>query len=107
MAAEPLFDLGPSTSGHRLQVGHGLAPAHDGEVLPSVLDGIQQVSEVAGRIRCADIGHRIRLSDPRWTLPNEPTTRPERLPWRVAESNRSTASARRRRVPKAGIDGDL
>ena len=48
MAADQVLDLGPSTSAHRLQMGHGLAPAHDGEVLPTVLDGIQQRGLKAG-----------------------------------------------------------
>lgn len=53
----------PSSTGHRFEMSDGLAPADDGETLSSVLDGIEEVSEVAGGLGSGHIRHNIRLSD--------------------------------------------
>ncbi len=47
----------------RLEVSDDLASPDDGEVLPTVLDGIEEIGEVAGCVSGADFWHVIRLSD--------------------------------------------
>lgn len=48
---------------HRFEMGDGLPPSDDGEVLTTMLDGIKEVREVPGSVRGGHIRHRIRLSD--------------------------------------------
>jgi hypothetical protein len=47
----------------RLEVGDGPTSAHDGEPLTAMLDGVEQVSKVAGGVGRTHFGHDIRLSD--------------------------------------------
>ena len=47
----------------RLEMGNRFASPHDREVLTSMLDGIEQISEVPGGVRRRHIRHNIRLSD--------------------------------------------
>ena len=63
MAAEQLFHVDAPSCVDWLELGDSLAPAHDGEVFAAVLDGIEQISKVAGSVGGADLGHMIRLSD--------------------------------------------
>jgi hypothetical protein len=49
----------------RLEVGDGLAAPDDGEVLASVLDCVENVSEVSGCFGGTYLRHKIRLSDVR------------------------------------------
>jgi hypothetical protein len=39
------------------------ASANDGEVFPAMLDGVEQICEVAGGVGSTDLRHEIILSD--------------------------------------------
>ena len=64
VAAQERFDLDSLTRLGGVELGDDLAAAHDREVLAAVLDGIEQVGEVAGGVGGTDLRHEIRLSDP-------------------------------------------
>jgi hypothetical protein len=55
--------IGAPAQSDRLEVSNDLASPDDGEVLPTVLDGVEEIGEVAGCVSGADLGHEIRLSD--------------------------------------------
>jgi hypothetical protein len=57
------FDVGARAVRDGLQAGHRTPSSHDRIVLAPVLDGIEEVGEVAGGISCRDFWHEIRLSD--------------------------------------------
>ena len=63
MATEQCFGAVATTTAHRFEVGDGSASPHDCEVLAAVFDRVEKVSEVAGRIGRAHVGHEIRLSE--------------------------------------------
>ncbi len=57
------FHVGARAVRNGLQAGHWAPSPHDRVVLAPVLDGIEEVGEVAGGVRCRDFRHEIRLSD--------------------------------------------
>jgi len=63
MPSQQGLDFGASAGMHRIELGHDLAPAHDREVLTSVLYCIEDVGEVPCRIGSTHIRHEIILSD--------------------------------------------
>ncbi len=62
MSSEEGPHLGAPPPTDRLEVSNDLASPDDGEVLPTVLDGVEEIGEVAGCVRGADLWHEIRLS---------------------------------------------
>jgi hypothetical protein len=63
MRTECGFDVGASSVGDGLQARHGAPSAHDGVLLAPVLDGVEEVGEVAGGVGRGHLRHEIRLSD--------------------------------------------
>ncbi len=60
MSSEEGPHLGAPPPTDRLEVSDDLASPDDGEVLPTVLDGVEEIGEVAGCVSGADLWH-IRL----------------------------------------------
>ena len=63
MPPEQRLRIGAQPRSGRLEAGNRLSPPHDGEVLASVLDRVEDVGEVSGCFGRAHLGHEIRLSD--------------------------------------------
>ncbi len=63
VSAKEGLGVGPTTPGHRFDVGDGFAATRDGVPLAVVFDSVEEVSELAGRFGRRNFGHEIRLSD--------------------------------------------
>lgn len=63
VAAQERFDLNSLPRPDGVELGDDPAAAHDREVLAAVLDGIEQIGEVAGGVGGTHLTHEIRLSD--------------------------------------------
>ncbi len=59
MSSEEGPHLGAPAQTDRLEVSNDLASPDDGEVLPTVLDGVEEIGEVAGCVSGADLWHEI------------------------------------------------
>lgn len=77
VALQERLDLSALACLHGVELGHDLAAAHDPEVLAAVLDGVEEVGEVPGRVGSAHFRHQIRLSD--WTAQNPADVAPNVL----------------------------
>lgn len=64
--AEKRFRVRSAPARDGFDVGDSLAPACDGESLTVVLDGVEEVGELACGFRRGHLGHEIRLSDSLW-----------------------------------------
>lgn len=63
MTLQQGLDFGAPARVHGIELSNHLPPAHDREVLASMLDCVEDVGEVSGRVGRAYLGHAIRLSD--------------------------------------------
>src|SRR6266542_1055961 len=63
VAPQDLLDRASAASPPRPEMSDRPSSPDNREPLPPVLDGIEEVREIAGRIGRADFGHKIRLSD--------------------------------------------
>src|SRR5687768_192365 len=65
MAPKNVLDRGSGTPSNRFQLSDGSASPHNRKTLPPMLDGVQEIGEVASSVSGAHLGHEIRLSDTR------------------------------------------
>lgn len=63
MVPQHPLDVGSLPGADRIEVSDHLPPTDDGEMLAAMLDGVEQIGEVACCIRGTDLRHAIRLSD--------------------------------------------
>jgi len=61
--AQERLHIRATSAGYWFQVRDRLAATNDCVVLATVLNTVEQISEVAGRIGRSDVRHAIRLSD--------------------------------------------
>jgi len=62
-SSQNLLGQRPPPTGYRLDLGNSLPMTNNREPLPIVLDGIEQIGELASSVGCGHIRHKIILSD--------------------------------------------
>jgi hypothetical protein len=63
MRTQCRLDIGASAVGDGLQAGDRPPSAQDRVLLAPVLDGVEEIGEVAGSVGRGHLWHKIRLSD--------------------------------------------
>ena len=57
MSTDEGLRVDSSAPAHRIEMGDGLPPPYNGEVLTAMLDGVEDVREVPGRVCGGHIRH--------------------------------------------------